>query len=47
MGLWDNIAKLIYTYEQGEFPTSFWRQTCSEYCSYYGICPAAQEDAWL
>ena len=45
--LWDNIAKLIYTYEQGEFPTSFWRQTCSEYCSYYGICPAAQEDAWL
>ena len=45
--LWDNIAKLIYTYEQGEFPTSFWRSTCSQYCSYYGICPAAQEDAWL
>jgi hypothetical protein len=45
--LWDNIAKLIYTYEQGHFPTSFWRSTCSEYCSYYGICPAAQEDAWL
>jgi len=45
--LWDNIAKLIHAYEQKEFATSFWRQTCSEYCSYYGICPAAQEDAWL
>ena len=45
--LWDNFAKLIHSYEQKEFATSFWRQTCSEYCSYYGICPAAQEDAWL
>lgn len=45
--LWDNIAKLIHAYEQKEFATSFWRQTCSEYCSYYGICPSAQEDAWL
>jgi len=45
--LWDNIAKLIHSYEQKEFPAKFWRQTCSEYCSYYGICPAAQEDAWL
>ena len=45
--LWDNIAKLIHAYEQKEFATSFWRKTCSEYCSYYGICPAAQEDAWL
>ena len=41
--LWDNIAKLIHSYEQKQFPTSFWRSTCSEYCSYYGICPAAQE----
>ena len=50
--LLENMAKLIYTYEQKafeevDFPTSFWRSTCSEYCSYYGICPAAQEDAWL
>lgn len=45
--LWDNIAKLIHSYEQKQFTTSFWRSTCSEYCSYYGICPAAQEDAWL
>ena len=45
--LWDNIAKLIYTYEQGHFPASFYMKTCSQYCSYYGICEAAQNDSWL
>lgn len=45
--LMDNIAKLIQSYENNEFAAKFWRQTCSQYCSYYGICPAAQEDAWL
>tara|TARA_R110001592_G_scaffold13564_5_gene61933 strand:- start:2588 stop:3499 length:912 start_codon:yes stop_codon:yes gene_type:complete len=45
--LMDNIAKLIYTYEQGQFPEKFWNQICSKFCSYYGICPAAQNDSWL
>jgi len=45
--LMDNIAKLISAYEQKEFKAKFWRQTCSEYCSYYGICPAAQDDSWM
>jgi hypothetical protein len=45
--LWDNIAKLIYTYEQGHFPAQFYMPTCSQYCSYYGICETAQNDSWL
>tara|TARA_R100000353_G_scaffold50505_1_gene40027 strand:- start:4105 stop:5022 length:918 start_codon:yes stop_codon:yes gene_type:complete len=45
--LWDNIAKLIYTYEQEYFPATFYMPTCSQYCSYYGICEAAQNDSWL
>ena len=45
--LMNNIAKLIHAYEKKEFEAKFWRKTCSEYCSYYGICPAAEEDSWL
>jgi len=45
--LMDNMAKLIYTYEQNHFPEKFWNDSCSNWCSYYGICPAAQEDSWL
>tara|TARA_R100001510_G_scaffold30297_1_gene27003 strand:+ start:173 stop:1090 length:918 start_codon:yes stop_codon:yes gene_type:complete len=45
--LWDNIAKLIYTYEQEHFPAQFYMPTCSQYCSYYGICETAQNDSWL
>ena len=40
------IAKLIYDYEQGEFPTKYYFKTC-EFCSYLGICDAAQKSSWL
>ena len=41
------IAKLLYAYEQKEFKPKFFYKTCAEWCSYFGICPAAQEDTWL
>jgi len=42
----ESIAKLIYAYEQNEFPHSYFYKTCS-HCSYFGICEGAQEDTWL
>lgn len=41
------IAKLIYSYEQKEFKAKFYAPMCSQWCSYFGICPAAQEQTWL
>jgi len=41
-----NIAKLIKSYEQKEFKAKFYYKTCS-HCSFFGICPSAQEDTWL
>ena len=41
------IAKLIYSYEQKEFKEKFYAPMCSQWCSYFGICPAAQEQTWL
>ena len=41
-----NIAKLIKSYEQQEFKAKFYYKTCS-HCSFFGICPSAQEDTWL
>lgn len=45
-GILHDIAKLIQAYEQKNFPTKFWYQTCST-CSYFGICEAANTDTWL
>ena len=42
----NNIAKLLYAYEQKEFPTKFYYKTCS-HCSYFGICDAANTDTWV
>jgi len=42
----NNIAKLIWSYEQKQFPTKFYWKTCS-HCSFFGICDAAQEDTWV
>ena len=36
------IAKLIYAYEQGIFPTSYYPNKC-QYCAYVGICDSAQQ----
>ena len=41
------ITKLIYAYEQGEFKEKFYAPMCSKWCSFFGICPAAQEDTWI
>jgi hypothetical protein len=41
------IAKLIYSYEQKEFKAKFYAPMCGQWCSYFGICPAAQEETWL
>ena len=42
----NNIAKLIWSYENSHFPAKFFYKTCS-HCSYFGICDAAQTDTWL
>jgi CRISPR/Cas system-associated exonuclease Cas4 (RecB family) len=42
----NNIAKLIYAYENSEFPHKFFYKNCQT-CSYFGICDGAQEDSWL
>jgi len=40
------IAKLLYAYEQGAFPTSYYPAKC-QYCSFIGICDEAQiSQAW-
>lgn len=36
------IAKLIYAYEQGIFPASYFPNKC-QYCSFIGICDSAQQ----
>ena len=36
------IAKLIYAYEQGLFPASYYPAKC-QYCSFIGICDSAQQ----
>ncbi len=41
-----NIAKLIYSYEREQFDAKFYYKTCS-FCSYFGICEAANTDTWL
>tara|TARA_R110000744_G_scaffold255723_1_gene371196 strand:- start:5175 stop:6083 length:909 start_codon:yes stop_codon:yes gene_type:complete len=43
----NKIAKLIHSYEQGKFEEKFFYKMCGQWCSYFGICPAAQEDTWL
>ena len=43
----NRIAKLIYAYEQGKFEEKFYAPMCGKWCSYFGICPAAQNDTWL
>lgn len=43
----NKIAKLIHAYEQEKFEEKFFYKTCGQWCSYFGICPAAQEDTWL
>ena len=40
------IEKLIEAYEEGIFPTKFFHKTCS-YCSFYGICDAANTESWV
>ena len=45
--LMDNIAKLIHSYEQNHFDAKYYEPMCSKWCTYYGICPAAQEGSWL
>jgi CRISPR/Cas system-associated exonuclease Cas4 (RecB family) len=42
----NNIAKLIYAYEQKTFDPKFYYKTCA-HCSYFGICDGAQQDSWL
>ena len=41
-----SIAKLLRAYETKQFPTKFYYKTCS-FCSFFGICDAAQEDTWV
>ena len=41
-----SIAKLLRAYEMKQFPTKFYYKTCS-FCSFFGICDAAQEDTWV
>jgi CRISPR/Cas system-associated exonuclease Cas4 (RecB family) len=36
------IGKLIYAYEQGIFPASYFAKKC-QFCSYIGICDSAQQ----
>ena len=37
------IANIIYAYEQGIFPASYFANKC-QYCSYIGICDTAQNN---
>ena len=37
------IAVMIYAYEQGVFPASYYYNKC-QYCSYIGICDSAQQN---
>ena len=41
------IAKLLFAYEKDSFPAKFYAPMCGQWCSFFGICPAAQEDTWL
>jgi hypothetical protein len=41
------IGKIIWAYENNQFEPKFFFKTCSQYCSYFGICEGAQEDSWL
>jgi hypothetical protein len=41
------ITRMLWDYEQNQFAPSFFFKTCSQYCSYYGICDGAQLDSWL
>ena len=40
------IKDLIEAYEQGVFPTKFYAKTCS-FCSFFGICDAANTESWI
>lgn len=45
------ITKLIKAYEDridggANFPAKFYAKTCSQYCDFYSICPAALDDGW-
>ena len=40
------ITELIKAYEQKQFNAKYYYKTCS-HCSFYSICPAAQEQEWL
>ena len=42
----NHIAHLIWSYENSHFPAKFFYKTCS-FCSFFGICDAAQEDTWV
>tara|TARA_R100000742_G_C4273458_1_gene93018 strand:+ start:938 stop:1831 length:894 start_codon:yes stop_codon:yes gene_type:complete len=42
----NGICKMIYAYERKDFEAKYFYRTC-QHCSYYSICPAAQESEWL
>jgi hypothetical protein len=42
----NGIVQLLHAYERKEFTAKYYYKTCS-HCSFYSICPAAQESEWL
>ena len=42
----NNKGKVLWSYEQANFPAKYYYKTCS-HCSYFGICDGAQQDSWL
>jgi len=40
------ITQLIKAYEEKEFNAKYYYNTC-QHCSFYSICPAAQDSEWL
>ena len=42
----NGICKMIHAYERKDFEAKYYYKTCS-HCSYYSICPSAQESEWL
>lgn len=42
----NGICQLLHAYEQKEFNAKYYYSTC-QHCSFYSICPSAQESEWL
>ena len=44
-----NLCKAYEDRIDGEkdFPAKFYAKTCSQYCDFYSICPAALDDGWV